>query len=49
MNKKTILILLAYLCTLTVSAQRQQKKVYDESINQLEQIKTAVGRAKAEG
>ena len=49
MNKKTILILLAYLCTLTVSAQRQLKNVYDDSINQLEQIETAVAQAKASG
>lgn len=49
LNKKTTLVLLAFLCTLTVSAQRQQKKVYDESINQLEQIEAAVAKANAEG
>lgn len=49
MNKKTILILLAILCTLSVSAQRQLKKVYDESINPVEQIEKAVAKAKAEG
>ena len=48
-NKKTTLVLLTILCTLTVSAQRQQKKVYDESINQLEQIEAAVAKANAEG
>ena len=49
LNKKTTLVLLTILCTLTVSAQRQQKKVYDESINQLEQIEAAVAKANAEG
>ena len=34
---------------MTISAQRQQKKVYDESINQLEQIEAAVAKANAEG
>ncbi|MBP3833239.1 MAG: thioredoxin family protein [Bacteroidaceae bacterium] len=46
--KKTILsMLLMAIMVLTVQAQTATKKVYDEEINQLEQIEKAVAEAKA--
>ena len=46
-KQKVIMTLLAAL--LTLAANAQLKKVYDEAINPLEQIDQAVAKAKAEG
>ena len=49
--KKIILVLAVALFAMVANAQEQTalKKVYDESINPLEQIDQAVARAQAEG
>ncbi|MCR4766017.1 MAG: thioredoxin family protein [Bacteroidaceae bacterium] len=48
--KKTIFsVLWAAMVALTIQAQTPVKKVYDEEVNQLEQIDKAVAQAKAEG
>lgn len=47
--KKFTLLLVLLVCTLCVSAQQAQNKVYDETRNTQEQITQAVAKAKAEG
>jgi thioredoxin-related protein len=49
MKKTVFSLLLMAMMTLTVQAQTAAKKVYDEEINQLEQIDKAVAEAKASG
>ena len=49
MEKTIISMLLMAMMTLTAQAQTTVKKVYDEEINQLEQIDKAVAEAKASG
>ena len=49
MKKTIISMLLMAMMTLTAQAQTTVKKVYDEEINQLEQIDKAVAEAKASG
>ena len=48
-RKSVILFLMAAFMAITVNAQTTAKKVYDEEINQLEQIDKAVAQAKASG
>ena len=48
MKQKVIIALFAVFLTLTASAQTALKKVYDESINPIEQIDQAIVKAKAE-
>jgi thioredoxin-related protein len=47
--KRIVLALFAVLMAVTVDAQQGLKKVYNESINPLEQIDQAVAKAKANG
>ena len=47
--KKFITIVLLAIFALSATAQTAPKKVYDETINQMEQIDKAVKQAKAEG
>ena len=47
--KKILLIVLLAVFALAASAQTAPKKVYDETINQMEQIDKAVKQAKTEG
>ena len=50
MNKGSIITAILAVCmTMTLNAQTALKKVYDESINPLEQIDQAVVKAKSEG
>jgi thioredoxin-related protein len=49
MKKKMILLLSAVCFMLTMNAQTALKKVYDESVNPIEQIDQAVAKAKSEG
>ena len=49
MIRKAIITFVAVLTAVTASAQGGVKKVYDETINPLEQINQAVAKAKAEG
>ena len=49
MKKTVFSLLLMAMMTLTVQAQTAAKKVYDEEINQQEQIDKAVAEAKASG
>lgn len=54
MKKALVAALLALLCTMTAGAQGTEeraslKKVYDETINPMEQIDQAVAQAKSEG
>ena len=48
-RKSVILFLMAAFMAITMNAQTTAKKVYDEEINQLEQIDKAVAQAKASG
>ena len=48
MKQKVIIVFFAVFFTLTTSAQTALKKVYDESINPIEQIDQAIVKAKAE-
>ncbi|MBR5698665.1 MAG: thioredoxin family protein [Prevotella sp.] len=47
--RKSVLTLLAVFVALALDAQTTLKKVYDEEINQLEQIDEAVAQAKSQG
>jgi thioredoxin-related protein len=47
--KRILIALYAVLLAATAEAQTEQKKVYDEDINPLEQIDQALVKAKAEG
>ena len=49
MKKNFMLTMAAALFALTLNAQTAKKKVYDETINPLEQIDQAVLKAKSEG
>ena len=49
MNKIITIVSLLFFATLVSTAQTAPKKVYDETINQMEQIDKAVKQAKAEG
>ena len=49
MSNKFLITLAAICMTMTLNAQTALKKVYDESINPLEQIDQAVVKAKSEG
>lgn len=49
MNKFINIIMLAFFFSASVNAQTAPKKVYDESINQMEQIDNALKQAKLEG
>ena len=49
MKKTIISLLMVTFVALTMQAQTTAKKVYDEEINQLEQIDKAVAEAKASG
>lgn len=49
MKKKLFIALFIATVALTVNAQTGLKKVYDESINPIEQIDQAVAKAKSEG
>ena len=49
MKKNFMLTMAAVLFALTLNAQTAKKKVYDETINPLEQIDKAVQKAKSEG
>ena len=49
MSNKFLITLAAICLTMTLNAQTALKKVYDESINPLEQIDQAVVKAKSEG
>ena len=44
--KKTLVILVATLCALSIEAQTKLNKVYNETINPLTQIDNAVNQAK---
>ena len=47
--KKIMIVLLVVMLATTMNAQTRLKKVYNESINPLEQIDQAVVKAKSEG
>ena len=47
--KRTIIVLLTILVSVTIEAQNTLKKVYNEDINPIEQIEQALIKAKAEG
>ena len=47
--KKTIIVLLTILLSVTAEAQTTLKKVYNEDINPIEQIDQALVKAKVEG
>ena len=49
MRRTIIILLLAVLFSLTLSAQTALKKVYNEDINPLEQIDLSLVKAKSEG
>lgn len=49
MKKLVITALLAALFTITASAQSNLKKIYDETIDPMEQIDKAVAKAKSQG
>ena len=49
MRKRLFIALFIAFVALTANAQTKLKKVYDESINPLEQIDQAVAKAKSEG
>lgn len=49
MNKIITIVSLLFFATLVSNAQTAPKKVYDETINQMEQIDKAVKQAKSEG
>ena len=49
MKRLLIILLLAFFATTSTIAQTSPKKVYDESINPMEQIDMAVKQAKSEG
>ncbi|MBR1469408.1 MAG: thioredoxin family protein [Prevotella sp.] len=49
MKKSIIIALFAALFALTATAQENQKKVYNEEIDPLEQIDNALAQAKSEG
>ena len=47
--KKTVIVILAILFSLSANAQTGLRKVYDEDINPIEQIDKALVKAKSEG